>query len=104
MESFTTGTGQEIEIHDRSQCEGNHCVYHNPSGHHMREWKTHQRLDGFAYPLVERICPGGRGHGIGHPDPDSVAFLEANDERGKGTWDIHGCCGCCLSPQLKEKD
>jgi hypothetical protein len=34
------------------------------------------------------MCP----HGIGHPDPDSVAFFEKNGDTGFG---VHGCDGCC---------
>ncbi len=32
---------------------------------------------------LERTC----AHGIGHPDPDSLAWL--------GCEGIHGCDGCC---------
>lgn len=37
---------------------------------------------------MERICP----HGVGHPDPDSLAYLDAVGVKGAG---IHGCDGCC---------
>jgi len=92
VEEFTTGTNQRILIHDRSECEGVHCVYHNPSNHHMRDWRINQRLDSFSWPLVERLC----SHGRGHPDPDSVAFLEKTGPEGaRGSWGVHGCDGCC---------
>jgi len=41
--------------------------------------------------LIERLCPE---HGVGHPDPDSAAYLKSVDPRGNYT--IHGCCGCCM--------
>lgn len=47
----------------------------------MSEWPASTRDDG----LVERVC----GHGVGHPDPDSVEAL------GDGGLLTHGCDGCC---------
>lgn len=41
---------------------------------------------------MERICKCG----IGHPDPDHMAWLE--EAHGKAVADVeavHGCCGCC---------
>jgi hypothetical protein len=77
-----------LRIHKRSSCEGRHCSFHNPSNHHMKDWPMLVRMSS----LVERICP----HGVGHPDPDSVAWLEENGPEGaKGTWGIHGDDGCC---------
>jgi hypothetical protein len=38
--------------------------------------------------LVERLCV----HGVGHPDPDSVAYFDRHEVRGI---DVHGCDGCC---------
>jgi hypothetical protein len=38
---------------------------------------------------MERIC----SHGVGHPDPDDIAFKFENgldDAMG-----VHGCDGCC---------
>lgn len=79
---YITGTGQRLmDIHDREECDGRPCVIHNPSDHVMRDWPTHWRED---RGLMERICE----HGIGHPDPDSRAYLSV----GGG---IHGCDGCC---------
>ena len=89
-------------VHDASLCEGEHCCYHNPSDHHMVDWTLHVRLDRLAWSktedrpvgvLTERICP----HGIGHPDPDSLAWLIAN---GASEYEgIHGCDSCCRSPE-----
>lgn len=40
--------------------------------------------------LAERVCR----HGIGHPDPDSLAYLESRGVEGMG---VHGCDGCCTA-------
>jgi hypothetical protein len=42
-------------------------------------------------PLVERVCR----HGVGHPDPDSVAWLE---RQGFGRFGCVDCDGCCRPP------
>lgn len=89
-------------VHDMSFCEGESCVVHTPSDHHMGDWPMVRRFD-LRPPLVERLC----AHGVGHPDPDSATWAEkavANDvelrwqaERsdGKYVW-THGCDGCCV--------
>lgn len=87
MELSYMGTGELIHHHRADQCEGQHCALHNPSGHHMTTWPLHFRAD--RPPLLERIC----AHGVGHPDPDSAAWL--NQEAPQGAWSIHGCDGCC---------
>lgn len=87
MEEFITGTDQKILVHDRVLCRGDHCCIHNPSNHHMRDWPLHWRAD---RKLMERICE----HGVGHPDPDDMAFKEFLGLNVK-TIGIHGCCGCC---------
>ena len=85
--TYTTGTGQMLErIHDPATCEGQGCAIHHPSDHHMRDWPTNWRDDGFLgikTPHMERVCP----HGIGHPDPDEIV---------EGV-EVHGCDGCCCS-------
>jgi hypothetical protein len=75
-------------LHDPAACEGRACVIHRPSAHHMRAWPLVWRAD---RQLMERTCP----HGIGHPDPDDVAY-----RRDTGTPDpaVHGCDGCCREP------
>lgn len=93
-----TGTGQKLfNIHSAEMCEGRHCVIHNPSEHHMRDFKTHWRED---RQMMERICP----HGVGHPDPDDHEYRasQASDE-DKPYISIHGCDGCCFdSPWPQE--
>jgi len=80
MEIYVTGTGQRVRVHDAGKCKGEHCVIHNPSDHHMKDWPTNWRQD---RNMMERICP----HGVGHPDPDDL---------NKDT--VHGCDGCCVPP------
>ena len=90
--TYKTGTGQLIRnIHPPGLCEGRPCVIHNPSEHRMREYPTQFRSDRNP-PIMERICP----HGVGHPDPDDLAW---HASQGRGSWiGIHGCCGCCTEP------
>lgn len=79
--------GDELleRVHPREACIGRHCVLHNPSDHHMRSWPIQMRGTG----LMERFCE----HGIGHPDPDSVAYF--TEELGLDGFGVHGCDGCC---------
>jgi hypothetical protein len=72
-------------VHDPAQCAGRHCVLHNPSDHHMRDWPTLFRTDKHQ---MERTCP----HGIGHPDPDDLAW---HVSEGRDYLGVHGCDGCC---------
>jgi hypothetical protein len=69
-----------IRFHTKGVCSGD-CPIHKPTNHHMVKWPLNWRHDRFIF---ERMCP----HGIGHPDPDSLAFTP-NDPG------IHGCDGCC---------
>lgn len=86
MEIYITGTKQRVWVHDKEGCKG-HCVIHNPSDHHMKDWPTHWRQD---RGLMERLCE----HGTGHPDPDDLAFKESIGMNIE-VEGIHGCCGCC---------
>lgn len=71
-------------VHPAKLCEGTLCSIHNPSEHRMREWPMLLRETA----LIERTCE----HGVGHPDPDSAAFM---DRRFGPGWGTHGCDGCC---------
>lgn len=71
--------------HQPGTCMGEYCCIHNPSDHHMREWKMNWRGD---RRLMERICE----HGVGHPDPDDIS-----------TDTVHGCDGCC-APENKYRE
>lgn len=85
MEEYKTGTGQILKVHDAIVCAGRHCVIHNPSDHHMRDWPTHWRDD---RGIMERICPCG----VGHPDPDDISPDTS-----------HGCCSCCNPKKFKKE-
>ena len=78
---------REIITHKPDRCEGEWCVIHNPSDHHMRDWPMLMRMDKLA--LVERTCP----HGVGHPDPDSLAYFLRHGDDWMG---VHGCDRCCV--------
>lgn len=84
---FGASVGETIlvNVHPAEKCEGRHCVLHNPSDHHMRGWPTLFRSD---IGIMERTCP----HGVGHPDPDDLAFHMTLGHDWLGT---HGCDGCC---------
>ena len=76
-----------MPIHSKDVCSGA-CPFHAPSDHVMKKWPTLVRASG----LVERLCQ----HGVGHPDPDSVRWMDEHSYPGsRGTWGVHGCCGCC---------
>ena len=87
---ISTPTQGVVKTHGEDRCAGQPCCVHHPSEHHMREWPLVFRLDRDA--LGERICPCG----IGHPDPDSLAYMatgmSADDAAFLG---VHGCCGHC---------
>ena len=61
----------------------------------MRKWPKTVRATG----LTERVCE----HGVGHPDPDSVAWKEAwarkHQPGSVGAWGVHGCDGFCAPPE-----
>lgn len=82
-----------LQVHSATRCAGDVCVVHNPSDHPMRPFPLHWRDD---RAMFERICP----HGVGHPDPDQVAYWEAI-LHGDDAWamGVHGCCAsrCCAS-------
>jgi hypothetical protein len=74
-----------VRVHHPDACVGTDCVVHHPSDHHMRDWRCVWRGD---RGIVERICPD---HGVGHPDPDDLAFRSRHGDADS----VHGCCGCC---------
>jgi hypothetical protein len=78
-----------LQVHPRSACRGRGlaCCIHAPSSHHMATWPMRWRDD---TRVMERTCP----HGIGHPDPDHMAYVCSLDE--DLAWQgVHGCDGCC---------
>jgi len=106
----------ELRTHAPAVCEGEYCVVHNPSDHHMKDWPVAYRTDrrvempprvvgesvllGGVFVLAERICP----HGVGHPDPDAMAFArrEGGDEFADAEG-VHGCDLCCRPPRDPSK-
>lgn len=87
---YVTGTRQFLSnTHNPKLCKGQGCPVHHPSDHTLRHMRTHWRGD---RGLMERICK----HGVGHPDPDHLDFVERTS--GKEAADVesvHGCDGCC---------
>jgi hypothetical protein len=75
-----------ITIHPPTRCAGYHCPGHNPSDHHMVDWARDILTD--RHNLLVRMCP----HGIAHPDPDSLAWLDRTGVADDGT---HACDTCC---------
>lgn len=87
------GSGLQVlhNVHSIKDCTGDTCIVHNPSD-------TVANREGWGYDfretgVVERTCD----HGVGHPDKDSVAYLELTT--GETHWGIHGCDGCCAEPE-----
>lgn len=86
LNTWRISEDQVIVTHSADKCAGEYCCIHNPSEHHMRDWTMNWRAD---KGVMERLCPE---HGVGHPDPDDVAF---NIRAGRAYLNSHGCCGCC---------
>lgn len=85
--SFVLPDGTVLNnVHSPVVCAGRACVLHSPSSHHMCDWVLHWRDD---RGIMERIC----SHGVGHPDPDDLAFQVSRGNHSAGT---HGCDGCCV--------
>ena len=84
---FLTG-GQSVHVHDDTVCAGRPCCVHAPSEHHMAGWPQVWRND---RQLMERTCP----HGIGHPDPDHMAYVLTKPVGARDSG-VHGCDGCCF--------
>lgn len=90
---FGVGPVTLVNVHDPALCEGRGCCVHHPSNHRMIDWELNWRGDRH---IMERICPC---HGVGHPDPDDLAFHRSKDPEYSGS---HGCPGCC-DYRLKEE-
>ena len=84
MKFETTG---KIRHHAKEDCHSPPlaCPFHAPSDHPMVDWPMWLRETG----LIERTCP----HGVGHPDPDSAAYMDTQFPGGASG--AHGCDGCC---------
>lgn len=105
--------GQIWKCHPKSVCASNvtPCVFHSPTNHVMSLLPLETRYDkafrydpdnpdeafpgsGILLLMLERRCE----HGVGHPDPDCVAWLKS--VRPSEYWGVHGCCAhsCCFDP------
>lgn len=90
-ERIPMGNGRFLLVHSASLCADDPtCCIHKPSNHTMIDFPQFWRED---RGLMERTCP----HGIGHPDPDDLAFKkrEYGDNYDNYAFGIHGCDGCC---------
>lgn len=95
-EATLVGGTKLVGVHSPMLCQGRHCSVHNPSDHHMVTWQQHWRDD---RGMMERICP----HGIGHPDPDHMSYLETVLDYEEYFYEgFHGCDGCCRKPPCDE--
>lgn len=81
----------KVRVHELKDCTPHPCPFHNPSDHAMKDCEMNIRMDKYA--LVERICE----HGMGHPDPDSLAYFKRQGIEGLG---IHGCDSCCWENKI----
>ena len=78
-----------IRTHADGECALEHCAIHNPSTHPLMDAPLHYRAD---RGILERICK----HGVGHDDPDDLAYRKSVGREADG---VHGCCGCCATPE-----
>lgn len=88
-----TGEPMILKHHSAKACVPP-CAFHAPSDHPLKDAPLNWRsglspFDGRR--LLERLCE----HGVGHPDPDGLAF--ANQNLPKGQEPDTGVHGCCLS-------
>lgn len=97
QDKFIDDSNRVWWVHKRVVCTDSFCAIHNPSVHPLDKARMIVRSDAFKYGLIERICE----HGIGHSDPDSVAFYDSVGEKGMG---VHGCDGCCTGNYEEVQD
>lgn len=96
IELSSPAPGVVQHTHAAHVCEGRPCAVHNPSDHRMRDWPLQligkqRRVHGRVITLSERTCE----HAVGHPDPDSLAYVMSMDRANAAHWRLHGCDGCC---------
>lgn len=79
---------QAVTVHDRAVCKNRSipCCVHNPSNHMLVKAPQHWRDDIKA---MERIC----SHGLCHPDPDHLAYMQYTNGYVNSA---HECDGCCF--------
>lgn len=87
--SVLPGSQTLVNVHSATQCMGRACCLHNPSDHALRDAPLQWRGD---IGIMERVCE----HGIGHPDPDDLAYRNSVRKPGySADSGVHGCDGCC---------
>jgi hypothetical protein len=91
VETYRTGTGQLIQVHEQDLCHGDWCVIHKPKPGRMAEMPTHWRED---RAIMERICT----HGVGHPAIEQMEHWRATDQWWQS---VHGCDGCCVESKTR---
>jgi hypothetical protein len=77
-----------LKVHSGQMCVGPTCALHAPSNHHMITWPLRWDTEEFIF---RRECP----HGIGHPDPDELAWRHRFDRPLAPGVVEYGCDGCC---------
>lgn len=91
QDGYLLPEGYVMQTHRRARCAGDFCSVHNPSDHPLKDAPRNWRGD---RGLMERVCP----HGIGHPDPDDLAYKRRTmtaDAYERRAYGVHGCDGCC---------
>lgn len=78
-----------LRTHEASECALPYCAVHNPSAHPLRDAPQRWRTD---VSILERLCP----HGFGHPDFDSLFYVQATKGgAAAAALSVHTCDGCC---------
>lgn len=80
-----------LRTHGEDACVGEFCCVHNPSDHPLNQAPLNWRSD---RGIMERICE----HGIGHVDPDDLAYkrrVMSKEDFEIRSYGTHGCDGCC---------
>ncbi len=82
---------RKIRVHPEAVCDDReYCCVHRPGPHRMRDWPMRWRYD---IKIMMRTCP----HGIGHSDPDHVAYVRSLSPELASAQEFHHrhCDGCC---------
>ena len=78
-----------LVTHDSTECALEVCCLHHPSDHPLASAPLRWRHD---LEYMERVCE----HGIGHPDPDSLAYIYVvYGEMAAAFVSVHRCDRCC---------
>lgn len=101
IDLITLHDGRLLSTHGPLSCKWDeHCCIHKPSDHPLKDAPLNWRESGpfdWKPSHMERMCP----HGIGHPDPDSLRFIESKMGTDVAeTVSTHGCDGCCSGARI----